>query len=111
MKKSFLLAGGFSLALFFAACGDDSSSNGTVDQETDVSSSSVGDSTDESSSSKEQKDPSIPEGARAATLEDLNKHQIIEIKGEKFLLATGSKVGIFGLWTTDSVESLMVRNY
>ena len=106
MKKSFLLAGGFSLALFFAACGDDSSSNGTVDQETDVSSSSVGDSTDESSSSKEQKDPSIPEGARAATLEDLNKHQIIEIKGEKFLLATGSKVGIFGLWTTDSVESI-----
>ena len=110
MKKSFLLAGGFSLALFFAACGDDSSSNGTVDQETDVSSSSVGDSTDESSSSKEQKDPSIPEGARAATLEDLNKHQIIEIKGEKFLLATGSKVGIFGLWTMASDSSIANQN-
>ena len=55
MKKSFWLAGSFSLALMFAACGDDSSSNGSVDQETDESSSSVEDSTDGSSSSAEYK--------------------------------------------------------
>ena len=73
MKKSFLLAGGFALALFFAACGDDSSSGNSVDQETDESSSSVEDSTDVSSSSAEYKDPTWPEGARAATLDDLKK--------------------------------------
>ena len=110
MKKSFLLAGGFALALFFAACGDDSSSGNSVDQETDESSSSVEDSTDVSSSSKEQKDPSVPEGARKATLEDLNWHQLIEIKGEQFLLATGNKTGVFALWTTDSAETIANQN-
>jgi len=106
MKTSFLLAGGFALALFFAACGDDSSSGNNVDQETDESSSSVEDSTDVSSSSAEYKDPTWPEGARAATLEDLDRHQIISIKGESFLLATGAKAGMFGLWTLDSKETL-----
>ena len=105
MKKSFLLAGGFALALFFAACGDDSSSNGSVDQETDESSSSV-DSTDVSSSSAEYKDPSWPDGARAATLDDFNKHQIISIKKESFLLTTGAKAGMFGLWTLGADSTL-----
>ena len=50
MKKSFFLAGCFAIALFFAACGDDSSSGNNVDQEMDESSSSVGDSTEVSSS-------------------------------------------------------------
>ena len=79
MKKSFFLAGGFALALFFGACGDDSSSNSnSVDQETDVSSSSVGDSTDVSSSSAEYKDPSWPDGARAATLDDMKKYLVLK---------------------------------
>ena len=89
MKKSFWLAGSFSLALVFAACGDDSSSNGSVDQETDESSSSVEEPTDESSSSAEYKDPTWPEGARAATLDDLKKYYILKIKGETFHLGTG----------------------
>ncbi len=99
MKKSFLLAGGFALALFFAACGDDSSSGNNVDQETDESSSSVEDSTDVSSSSAEYKDPTWPEGARAATLDDLKKYYLVKIKGETFHLGTGSKNGMFSLWS------------
>ncbi len=110
MKKSFLLAGGFALALFFSACGDDSSSTGNVDQETDSSSSSVGDSTGVSSSSLPDVDPSWPAGARAATLDDLNKHQLVVIEGQKFLLATGSKAGVFGLWTLDANESIVNQN-
>ncbi len=101
MKKSFWLAGSFSLALMFAACGDDSSSNGSVDQETDESSSSVEDSTDGSSSSAEYKDPTWPEGARAATLDDLKKYYILKIKGETFHLGTGIKEGMFSLWSID----------
>ena len=101
MKKSFLLAGGFALALFFAACGDDSSSGNNVDQETDESSSSVEDSTDVSSSSAEYKDPTWPEGARAATLDDLKKYYLVKIKGETFHLGTGSKSGMFSLWGID----------
>ena len=109
MKKSFVLVGGFALASLFAACGGDSGSN-SVDQETDVSSSSVDESKDESSSSAGKVDPSLPEGAREATLDDLNKHQIIKIDGQKFLLATGSKVGMFGLWTLDSDETIINQN-
>lgn len=105
MKKSFFLAGGFALALFFGACGDDSSSNSnSVDQETDVSSSSVGDSTDVSSSSAEKTDPTWPEGARAATLDDLKKYYILKIKGETFHLGTGVKEGMFSLWAIDESE-------
>ena len=104
MKKSFFLAGGFALALFFAACGDDSSSNGSVDQETDGSSSSVEDSTDVSSSSVEQKDPTWPEGARAATLSDLKKYYILKVKGETFHLGTGIKEGMFSLWGIDETD-------
>ena len=104
MKKSFWLAGSFALALVFAACGDDSSSNGSVDQETDESSSSVEESTDESSSSAEYKDPTWPEGARAATLDDLKKYYILKIKGETFHLGTGIKEGMFSLWGIDEAN-------
>ena len=93
MKKSFWLAGSFSLALMFAACGDDSSSNGSVDQETDESSSSVEDSTDGSSSSAEYKDPTWPEGARAATLDDLKKYYILKIKVKRSIWVRVSRRG------------------
>lgn len=109
MKKSFLLAGGFALALFFAACGDDGSSGNSVDQETDESSSSVEDSTDVSSSSAEYKDPSWPEGARAATLDDLKKYYVLEIKGETFHFGTGSKNGMFSLWGIDEKKDKSVH--
>ena len=104
MKKSFLLAGCFALTLFFTACGDDSSSGNNVDQETDESSSSVSDSTDVSSSSAEYKDPSWPEGARAATLDDMKKYLVLKVKGEEFHLGTGAKAGLFSLWAIDKVD-------
>ena len=106
MKRSFFLAGGFALTLFFAACGDDGSSSNNVDQETDGSSSSVEDSTEVSSSSAaEYKDPTWPEGARAATLSDLKKYYLVKIKDETFHLGTGLKEGLFSLWAIDEVES------
>lgn len=104
MKKSFFLAGCFAIALFFAACGDDSSSGNNVDQEMDESSSSVGDST-EVSSSAVYVDPSWPEGARAATLDDMNKYLVLKIKGEEFHLETGAKAGLFSLWAIDKVDN------
>lgn len=106
MKKVFLTFCGFTAALMFAACGGDSSSN-SVDQESDDSSSSVEtDSTDVSSSSAaaEKTDPSWPDGARAATLDDLKKYYLLKIDGETFHLGTGSKAGMFSLWAIDEKD-------
>ena len=107
MKKVFLTFCGFTAALMFAACGGDSSSN-SVDQESDDSSSSVqSDSTDVSSSSatEEYTDPSWPDGARAATLEDLGKYYLVKINDKTFHLSTGIKEGMFSLWAIDTEDN------
>lgn len=102
MKKFFLTFCGFAAALMLVACGDDSGSN-SVDRESDKSSSSVNpDSADISSSS--YFDPTWPEGARAATLEDLGKYYLVKIKGETFHLSTGAKKGMFSLWAIDTKD-------
>ena len=103
MKKFFLTFCGFAAALMLVACGDDSGSN-SVDRESNKSSSSV-DSTDGSSSSA-YVDPTWPEGARAATLEDLGKYYLVKIKGETFHLSTGIKEGMFSLWAIDTKDNV-----
>ena len=104
MKKFFFAAFGFAVALGLSACGDDSSNGTSVDRDENSSSSVAKDSTEESSSSAEYKDPSWPEGARAATLEDLGKYYLVKIKDNTFHLSTGIKEGMFSLWAIDTKD-------
>lgn len=102
MKHSFLLAGITAASLALFACGDSSPSDTGDDilsspSEKDDSSSS----TEDVSSSSVSKD--IPAGARAATLEDLERNMTLkDLFGRDIYLATGEKHGLFSLWIPDT---------
>ena len=103
MKHSFLLAGITAASLALLACGDSSPSDTGDDilsfpsEKGDSSSSSV----EEVSSSSVSKD--IPAGARAATLDDLERNMTLKgMFGRDIYLATGEKHGLFSLWIPDT---------
>lgn len=104
MKHSFLLAGVAAASLALFACGDSSPS----DTEDDILS-SPGEKTESSSSVTEDESSSsvsedIPKGARAATLDDLEKNMTLKgLFGRDIYLATGEKHGLFSLWIPDTV--------
>ncbi|WP_298772341.1 hypothetical protein [uncultured Fibrobacter sp.] len=109
--KSFLSSAMLSVVvattMMFAACGsDDNSSN--VEREEGSSSS------EESSSSVKEKSSSsvaeLPEGDRAATLEDLSKNYSLgKMFGTEVFLATGTKTGVFSIWIPD-VSWMAIRS-
>lgn len=102
MKHSFLLAGITAASLALFACGDSSPSDTEDDilsspSEKDDSSSSI----EDVSSSSVSKD--IPAGARAATLDDLERNMALKgLFGRDIYLATGEKHGLFSLWIPDT---------
>ena len=102
MKRSFILAGCAALALALGACGDSSSPD-----DTDDILSSAGDSGKSSSSKADDESSSsesgLPEGTRAATLDDLEKNMVLKgMLGRDIYLATGDKNGLFSLWIPDT---------
>jgi len=100
MKNLSVFAATAALSLMFTACGDDSSSPSNVEREVE-SSSSVEESSSsvESSSSSVEENSNVPEGTRAATLEDLEKNYSLgKMFGTEVFLATGAKKGVFSLW-------------
>ena len=102
MKHSLLLAGITAASLALFACGDSSPSDTEDDilsspSEKDDSSSSI----EDVSSSSVSKD--IPAGARAATLDDLERNMTLKgLFGRDIYLATGEKHGLFSLWIPDT---------
>lgn len=99
MKLNYLLAGFVATALVFSGCSSDSGSDGGIDRE-DVSSSS---SSEQSSSSSKKVSSSsakkeMPDGVRAATLDDLSRNMLIDIDGHEIHMAAGSKQGLFSFW-------------
>lgn len=99
MKLNYLLAGFVATALVFSGCSSDSGSDGGIDRE-DVSSSS---SSEQSSSSSKKVSSSsakkeLPDGVRAATLDDLSRNMLIDIDGHEIHMAAGSKQGLFSFW-------------
>ncbi|MBR4785810.1 MAG: hypothetical protein IK012_11265 [Fibrobacter sp.] len=102
MKRSFILAGCAALALTLGACGDTNSSDASDDLL-----SSAGNSEKSSSSKAEESSSSmkreIPEGARVATLDDLERNmELSGFFGGKAYLATGTKLGLFSIWVPDT---------
>ena len=103
MKRSFILAGCAALALSLGACGDATSSDASDDLL-----SSAGDTEKSSSSKAEDKSSSsakrdIPEGARVATLDDLERNmELSGFFGGTAYLATGTKLGLFSIWVPDT---------
>lgn len=102
MKRLLTLAGCAALALTLGACGD---SKSPTDSDDILSS---GGSSTKSSSSKGAESSSsvseeIPEGARAATLDDLERNmELTDFFGTKAYLATGTKLGLFSIWVPDT---------
>ena len=102
MKRFLTLAGCAALALALGACGD---SKSPTDSDDILSS---GGSSVKSSSSKEAKSSSsvsedIPKGARAATLDDLERNmKLKDMFGRDIYLATGEKHGLFSFWIPDT---------
>ena len=102
MKRFLTLAGCAALALALGACGD---SKSPTDSDDILSS---GGSSAKSSSSKEAKSSSsvsedIPKGARAATLDDLERNmKLKDMFGRDIYLATGEKHGLFSFWIPDT---------
>lgn len=99
MKLHYLLAGFVATAFVFSGCSSDSGSDGGIDRE-DVSSSS---SSEQSSSSSKKVSSSsakkgLPDGVRAATLDDLSRNMLIDIDGHEIHMAAGSKQGLFSFW-------------
>ncbi len=99
MKLNYLLAGFVATTLVFSGCSSDSGSDGGIDRE-DVSSSS---SSEQSSSSSKKVSSSsakkeMPDGVRAATLDDLSRNMLIDIDGHEIHMAAGSKQGLFSFW-------------
>ena len=103
-----------SSALLFAACGDDSSSTSagnSIDEssESQDSSSSKGESssseTPESSSSEVSSSSAmpIPEGTRIAKLEDLQKNMELKLFDQTVYLSTGRKQGLMALRIPDEL--------
>ncbi len=111
-----------SSALLFAACGDDSSSTSagnsieessesqdSSSSKTGTSSSSKGESSfsemPESSSSEESSSSAvpIPEGARIAKLEDLQKNMELKLFDQTVYLSTGRKQGLMALRIPDEL--------
>ncbi|WP_295683590.1 hypothetical protein [uncultured Fibrobacter sp.] len=96
---NYLLAGFVATTLVFSGCSSDSGSDGGIDRE-DVSSSS---SSEQSSSSSKKVSSSsakkeMPDGVRAATLDDLSRNMLIDIDGHEIHMAAGSKQGLFSFW-------------
>lgn len=76
-----------------------SDSKNSSDSKPSSSSSVKGDQPASSSSEKVE----VPEGARAATLEDLEKNMSLgEMFGTTVYMATGTKQGLFSLWIPDT---------
>lgn len=102
MKRFLTFAGCAALALALGACGD---SKSPTDSDDILSS---GGSSAKSSSSKEAKSSSsvsedIPKGARAATLDDLERNmKLKDMFGRDIYLATGEKHGLFSFWIPDT---------
>ena len=103
-----------SSALLFAACGDDSSSTSAGNSieessESQDSSSSKGESssseTPESSSSEVSSSSAmpIPEGTRIAKLEDLQKNMELKLFDQTVYLSTGRKQGLMALRIPDEL--------
>lgn len=103
-----------SSAFMFAACGDDSSSaSDSFTEESsssneDDSSSSLRAEDDSSSSGKDDAKSSssvevVPEGARAAKLEDLLKNMELKLFDQTVYLSTGSKQGVLALRIPDEL--------
>ncbi len=97
-----MLPAAVAATMMLAACGsDDNSSN--VEREEGRSS-----GVEEASSSSEAKSSSsekreVPEGTRAATLDDLQKNMYLgKMFGSGIYLATGTKLGVFSLWIPDT---------
>ena len=102
MKRLLTLAGCAALALALGACGDSKSptvSDDILSSATDKDGSSS--STEPESSSSFEID--LPKGARAATLDDLEKNMTLKgLFGRDIYLATGEKHGLFSLWIPDT---------
>ena len=99
MKLHYLLAGCVAATLAFTGCSSDSSSDGGIDREDVMSSSSSELSSSSSkkvSSSSAKKDTT--DGIRAATLDDLSRNMLLDIDGHQVHMATGSKQGLFSFW-------------
>ena len=107
MKLHYLMAGLMAATLVFTGCGSDSSSDSGIDREDATSSS---DKIESSSSSKKAKSSSskveLPDGVRAATLDDLSRNMLLEIDGHEIHMASGTKTGLFSFWIVgDKVDT------
>ena len=104
MKKSFGIAifpAAVAATMMFAACGSDDNSSNVERAEDSSSSVEATSSSAEASSSSEKRD--VPEGTRAATLDDLQKNMSLgKMFGTDIYLATGAKLGVFSLWIPDT---------
>lgn len=104
MKKSFGLAiwpAAVAATMMFSACGSDDNSSNVEREEGASSGVEENSSSSEESSSSEARE--VPEGTRAATLDDLQKNMSLgEMFGSSIYLATGAKLGMFSLWIPDT---------
>lgn len=104
MKKSFGLAiwpAAVAATMMFAACGSDDNSSNVEREEGASSSVEATSSSSEESSSSEKRE--VPEGTRAATLDDLQKNMALgKMFGSDIYLATGAKLGVFSIWIPDT---------
>ena len=103
MKRSLFCAGLVSASLSLFACGGSGSPS-----DTDDILSSAGDKPESSSSVVEDESSSsvskdIPKGARAATLDDLERNMTLKgLFGKDVLFVSGAKHGLFSLWIPDT---------
>lgn len=116
MKKAFLWTGCLVASLALVACGDSSNnSESNIDFDEDLSSSEGYSSSEGESSSSV--DLGLPDGARAATLEDLGKNYVIEVNKATLHMATGIKQGLFSFWVVgnagaqDTGKALVVSDF
>lgn len=116
MKKVFLWTGCLVASLALVACGDSSdNSESNIDFDEDLSSSEESSSAEAESSSSI--DLGLPDGIRAATLEDLEKNYVIEVNKAPLHMATGVKQGLFSFWVVgnagaqDTGKALVVSDF